>query len=138
MGFSLAVIHSFMALLLFSPEYYPKLFAIDGRLNLNGELSMILGVISLWCLSITAITSCPFMYNSVSEDHRKRGQKMGYCCLALVGGHVVVMGLAGWLKPAGWYGCLPPISLVAFIAVLIALLVKMLNKGNAKPFQSGE
>lgn len=35
-GFSLAAIHAFMALLLFTPEYYPKLFGSDGRLNLIG------------------------------------------------------------------------------------------------------
>jgi hypothetical protein len=34
-------------------------------------------------------------------------------------GHVLVMGLSGWLQPAGWPGGLPPISLLAFIAELI-------------------
>jgi DMSO/TMAO reductase YedYZ heme-binding membrane subunit len=131
MGFSLAVIHAFMALLLFSPSYYPKMFAPDGQLNLTGELSMLFGVLSLWCLSITAITSLPFMYDAVGAERWKRGQRMGYFCLALVGGHVLVMGLSGWLKPTGWHGSLPPISLVAFIGILITLLAKMLSNGNA-------
>ena len=133
MGFSLAVIHSFMALLLFSPEYYPNFFEEGGRLNLTGELSMAFGVLSLWCLSVTAITSLPFMYEAVGEDRWKRGQRMGYFCLALVAGHVLVMGFAGWLKPAGWHGYLPPISLVALIAAAVPLLVKMLGIGSSGP-----
>lgn len=134
-GFSLAAIHAFMALLLFTPEYYPKLFSSGGRLNLTGELSMMFGVLSLWCLSVTAITSLPFMYEAVGADRWKRGQRSGYICLALAGGHVLVMGISGWLKPAGWHGYLPPISLVAFIVILFALLVKTLSDRKPKPGQ---
>ena len=132
MGFSLAAIHALMALLLFTPEYYPKMYAVGGKLNLTGELSMAFGVLSFWCLSVSAITSLPFMYEAVGADRWKRGQRMGYLCLALAGAHVLVMGFAGWLKPAGWHGHLPPISLVAFIVVLIALLVKI---GSSKRVQ---
>jgi hypothetical protein len=39
--------------------------------------------------------------------------------------HVLVMGLSGWLQPAGWPGGLPPISLLAFIAALIPVLVRL-------------
>ncbi len=135
MGFSLAAIHSFMALLLFSPQNYPKLFGEDGRLNLTGELSMAFGVISLWCLSIAAITSLPFMHEAVGAARWKRGQRMGYFCLALAGGHVLVMGFTGWFKPSGWHGYLPPISLVALIAAATPLLMKMLNSVSAKSEQ---
>ena len=134
-GFSLAAIHAFMSLLLFTPEYYPKLFGSDGRLNLTGELSMAFGVLSLWCLTVTAIASFPFMYDAVGAERWKRGQRMGYLCLALAGGHVVVMGLPGWLKPAGWHGYLPPISLVAFIVILFALLMKALARRPHPPKQ---
>jgi len=137
MGFSLAVIHAFMALLLFSPNYYPVLFDMDGRLNLIGELSMAFGVVSLWCLSVAAITSLPFMFDAIGADRWKRGQRMGYFCLALVGGHVLVMGFSGWLKPSGWHGYLPPISLVAFTAVLLTLLAKFLHRKNAKGGKAG-
>lgn len=94
-GISLAAIHAFMAMLLFTPSYYPKMFEAEGRLNYTGELGMAFGVISLWCLTITAITSLPFMYEAVGADRWKRGQRMGYVCLALAGGHVFVMGIAG-------------------------------------------
>ncbi len=138
MGFSLAAIHAFMALLLFSPHHYPKLFHEAGKLNLTGELSMAFGVLSLWCLAITSITSLPFMYDAVGADRWQRGQRMGYFSLALAAGHVLVMGLSGWLTPAGWPGNLPPISLVAFIAAAIPVLIKLLWLTKAKPATAGK
>ena len=125
MGFSLAAIHALMALLIVSPHYYPKFFSEGGRMNLTGELSLLFGVLALWCLSITAITSLPFMYEAIGADRWYRGQRMGYLALMLVAAHVAVMGFSGWLKPADWPGHLPPISLVAFIAALIPLLIKL-------------
>ena len=130
---ALAAIHATMALLLFSPDYYQKFFDGAGRMNLTGELSMAFGVLSLWCLAITAITSLPFMYEAIGADRWQRGQRMGYFSLLLAAGHILVMGLSGWLQPAGWPGSLPPISLVAFIAAVIPVLVKLLWTVTAKP-----
>jgi DMSO/TMAO reductase YedYZ heme-binding membrane subunit len=132
MGFSLAAMHALMAMLLFSPNYYAKFFHESGQLNLNGELSMVFGVLSLWCLTITAITCLPFMYDAVGADRWKRGQRMGYFSLLLVAGHLIVMGLHGWLSPSGWPAYLPPISMVAFIAAIIPLLVKMTSTSKQK------
>ena len=133
MGFSLAAIHALMAMLLFSPVYYPKFFDEAGKMNLTGELSMVFGVVSLWCLAITAITSLPFMYDAVGADRWQRGQRMGYFSLTLAAGHVLVMGLSGWLATAGWPGNLPPISMVAFVAALIPVLVKLWSTVTARP-----
>jgi len=132
MGFSAASVHAFAALLLFSPSYYPQFFGTDGRLNLTGELSMAFGVLSLWCLAITAITSLPFMYEAVGADRWRRGQRMGYLSLLLAAGHVLVMGLSGWLAPAGWHASLPPISLLAFIAAIIPVLFKLLSTATPR------
>lgn len=132
MGFSMASMHAFMAMLLFTPDYYAKFFHESGQMNLTGELSMLFGVLSLWCLTITAITSLPFMYDAVGADRWHRGQRMGYFSLLLVAGHLIVMGLHGWLAPSGWPAYLPPISLVACIAAMIPLLVKMTGPSKKK------
>lgn len=126
-GFSLAAIHAFVSLLLFSPEYYSKFFLDSGKLNLIGELSMIFGVLSLWCLSITAIASLPFMYNALGVERWQRGQRLGYVTLFLAAGHVLFMGFSSWLKPESWPGHLPPISLVAFIAASFPVLIKLIR-----------
>ena len=132
-GFSLASMHALMSLLLISPHYYPKFFLESGRMNLTGELSIVFGVLSLWCLAVTAITSLPFMYDAVGAERWQRGQRMGYLCLALVAGHVLVMGFSGWLAPATWHGALPPVSLVAFIGAAVPVLLKLFSTVATKP-----
>jgi hypothetical protein len=133
MGFSLAAIHAMLTLALLSPAYYPAFFDATGKMNLTGELSIIFGVVSMWCLSITALTSLPFMFEAIGAERWQRGQWMGYFSLALAAGHVFVMGLPGWLAPAGWHGSLPPISLVAFIAAALPVLIKLLRIAMPKP-----
>ena len=49
---------------------------------------------------------------------------MGYLTLILVVGHLVILGLKGWLAPKGWQAGIPPISLVAVSVALVPLLVK--------------
>jgi DMSO/TMAO reductase YedYZ heme-binding membrane subunit len=114
-----------MSLLLISPAYYPKFFLESGKMNLTGELTMIFGVLSLWCLAVTAITSLPFIYDAVGAERWQRGQRMGYLSLSLAAGHVLVMGYSGWLTPGRWHAGLPPVSLVAFAAAMVPLLVKI-------------
>ena len=85
-----------------------------------------------WCLAITAITSLPFMRDAVGAERWQRGQRMGYFSLLLVAGHLLVMGLSGWLKPAGWPGMLPPITMVAMIVAIGPLLTKILWSATNK------
>lgn len=125
MGFSLAAIHTVMAVCVLNPAYFAKYFDADGRLNWIGELGMTVGVIALWALTIPAITTRPMMAKEIGGWRWKRTQRMGYLCLLLVVAHLVVLGLRGWLKPAGWPGGLPPISLIAVSAALVALVVKL-------------
>jgi DMSO/TMAO reductase YedYZ heme-binding membrane subunit len=124
LGFGLAAVHGIASLLLFSPANYPKFFAADGSLNLTGELSMLFGVLGFFVFAIVAITSLPGMENVMSPKRWRLVQRLGYPALLLVLGHVLVMGLEGWLKPAGWPGGLLPISLVAFIIGALALLFR--------------
>lgn len=132
-GFSLASIHTLMSLLLIGPAYYPKFFLESGQMNLTGELTMVFGVMSLWCLSVTAIASLPFMHDAVGEERWLRGQRMGYLSLGLAAAHVLVMGLAGWLTPGRWAAGLPPVSLVAFCVTSLPLLVKILGIATSRP-----
>ena len=124
MGFFLAGIHALFSLALLSPAYYAKFFDTDGRLNLEGEVAMAVGVVALFLLMSPAITTLPMMPKAIGGQRWKRSQRLGYAALIFVVVHLVVMGVEGWLAPAGWNGGLPPISLVAIIGALIPLLVK--------------
>jgi len=126
-GFSLATVHGIASLCLITPAYFDKYFAEDGRLNLEGELGLILGIIALWALSLPAITTLPMMPKAIGGMRWKRSQRMWYVCLILVVAHMVALGLRGWLSPEHWPWMLPPISLVAAIIAMIPLVVKFMK-----------
>ena len=124
MGFFLAGVHAFLSLSLLSPAYYAKYFDETGRLNLQGELAMSVGVIALFFLMAPAILTLPMMPKAVGGQRWKRGQRAGYITLVLVVAHLVVLGWKGWLEPRGWPAWIPPISLVAVLIALVPLVVK--------------
>ena len=124
MGFFLAGVHAFFSLALLSPAYYGKYFDEVGRLNLQGEIAMSVGVLALFCLLGPAVTTLPMMPKAIGGVRWKRNQRLGYVALAFVVVHLVFLGFKGWLAPGGWHGGMPPISLVAVVAALIPLLVK--------------
>ncbi len=124
MGFFLAGVHALFALALLSPAYYAKYFLPDGRLNLEGEVAIAVGVVALFLLMAPAITTLPMMPKAIGGQRWKRNQRLGYVALAFVVAHLVALGLRGWLAPADWTRGLPPISLVALVAALVPLIVK--------------
>jgi DMSO/TMAO reductase YedYZ heme-binding membrane subunit len=124
MGFFMAAVHALFSLCLLSPAYYGKYFDEGGRLNLQGEIAMAVGVVALFFLLAPAVTTLPGMPKSIGGWRWKRNQRAGYIALALVGVHLVVLGIKGWAAPGGWHGGIPPISLVAFVAALVPLFVK--------------
>ena len=123
-GFFLATIHATMSLILMKPGYFAKYFDASGRLNLQGEIGMSVGILALMFLLSPAITTLPMMPKALGGWRWKRSQKVGYLALLLVAAHMVALGLKGWLAPNNWTAGLPPISLVAFLAAVFPLLVK--------------
>jgi DMSO/TMAO reductase YedYZ heme-binding membrane subunit len=124
MGFFLAAVHAVFSLALLSPAYYGKYFDDAGRLNLEGEIAMSVGVIALFFLLAPAITTLPGMPKAIGGWRWKRNQRAGYLALTFVVVHLVALGFKGWLAPQGWNGGMPPISLIAVIAALVPLFVK--------------
>ncbi len=85
---------------------------------------MFIGVVALFFLMSPAITTLPMMPGALGGRRWKRTQRAGYLALILVVGHLVVLGLKGWLAPGGWPAGIPPISLVAVFVAVIPLIVK--------------
>lgn len=126
-GFSLIAAHVFMSLALLDPAYYAKFY--DGlRFNLTGELSLSLGVFAVWCFAMPVISSLPYMYDELGADRWLRAQRTGYIGLFLAAGHVLVMGVSGWMKPGDWPAGLPPITVLAFVIAVVPLIFLMLRK----------
>lgn len=124
-GFGLAAVHTLISLLLFTQGYYPKFFGTQGKLNLVGELSMLFGVVAFFIFLIVAVTSFPRVKAGIAPKRWKIIQRLGYLAFVFVMLHVAIMGVAGWLKPEGWPGGLLPISLIAFIVILVTLLARI-------------
>ena len=124
MGFFLAGIHALFSFCILRPAYFAKYFDAGGRLNLQGELAMAVGVVALFCLMSPAITTLPMMPKALGGWRWKRSQRLGYLALILVVVHLVALGLKGWLAPNSWTAGLPPISLLALLAALVPLVVK--------------
>lgn len=124
MGFFLAAIHAFLSLALLRPSYFGKYFDDGGRLNLQGEFAITLGVIGLFFLMSPAITTLPLMAKSLGGWRWKRSQRAGYLALFLVLLHLIVLGWKGWLAPSNWPAGLVPISLIAAVVALVPLVVK--------------
>ena len=123
-GFFLAAVHAFMSLALLRPAYFGKYFDAGGRLNLQGELALSVGVLALFFLLSPAVATLPMMPKALGGWRWKRTQRVGYLALALVALHLVSLGIKGWLAPGGWPASLPPISLIAFVGALVPLVVK--------------
>lgn len=124
MGFFLAGVHTLFSLSLLSPAYYGKYFDEAGRLNLQGEIALSVGVVALYFLLSPAVTTLPMMAKAIGGFRWKRSQHAGYTALVLVVVHLVALGYRGWLAPRGWPSGSPPISLIAVIAALVPLFVK--------------
>lgn len=124
-GFGMISMHILMSMVLLSPANYEKFFAESGKLNLAGEVTFLCGVLAYGCLLFPAITTLPYMYDALGMERWLRAQHMGYATLGLACGHTFAMGYKGWFDLSTWPGSLPPITMLGFLAALIALVVKL-------------
>ncbi len=127
-GFLLVLIHALMSFLLFSPAIYGKFFATDGSLTQLAGLAMLFGVLGfvfLWGYNLSFQT---FLREDTAFIQFITSRKVLLFALVLGGLHLFFMGYEGWLKPAGWYGGLPPVSLVAFTFFAVGYLINVLGR----------
>jgi DMSO/TMAO reductase YedYZ heme-binding membrane subunit len=127
-GFLLVLIHALMSFMLFSPSAYGKFFETDGTLTLLAGLSMLGGVLAfvvLWAYNLSFQT---FLREDQAFIRFITSRKFLLFALLLGAVHLFFMGYEGWLKPAGWHGGLPPISLVAFVFFATGYVVNLFGR----------
>jgi hypothetical protein len=127
-GFLLVLIHALMSFLVFRPSVYHQFFGANDTLNLVGGLAMLAGVLAfviLWGYNLSFQTF-------LREDHAFiafiTSRRFMLFALVLGGLHLFFMGYQGWLKPAGWHGGLPPISLVAFTIFTLGYVTNLVGR----------
>jgi len=127
-GFLLVLIHALMSFMLFSPANYGKFFADNGTLTLLAGLAMLFGVLGfvfLWGYNLSFQT---FLREDTRFIQFITSRKVLLFALVLGGLHLFFMGYEGWLKPEGWHGGLPPISLVAFTFFAVGYVINLLGR----------
>jgi hypothetical protein len=127
-GFLLVLIHALMSFMLFSPSVYAKFFLDNGSLTLLAGLSMlfgILGFVVLWGYNISFQT---FLREDKAFIQFITSRKFMLFALLLGAAHLFFMGYEGWLKPAGWHGGLPPVSLVAFAFFAVCYVMNLFGR----------
>ena len=127
-GFLLVLIHALMSFLLFKPAVYANFFAADGTLTLLAGLSMLAGVLAfvvLWAYNLSFQT---FLREDKVFISFITSRRFLIVAFILGGAHLLFMGYEGWMKPGGWHGGLPPISLVAFAVFAMAYIVNLFGR----------
>ena len=127
-GFLLVLVHALMSFLLFKPAVYGNFFSQDGTLTLFAGLSMLTGVLAfvvLWAYNLSFQT---FLREDKVFISFITSRRFLLVAFILGGAHLLFMGYAGWMKPGGWHGGLPPISLVAFAVFAMAYIVNLFGR----------
>ncbi len=127
-GFLLVLIHALISFMLFSPSVYGKFFEADGTLTLLAGLSMLGGVLAfvvLWAYNLSFQT---FLREDQAFIRFITSRTFLLLAMILGGAHVVFMGYEGWLNPSGWYGGIPPVSLVAFAFFATGYVVNLFGR----------
>lgn len=125
-GFALvlAVIHALMSVVLLHPERYPQFYE-TAQFSLAGESSLTAGILALVCL---LVLDRKYTYRKFTRqvqpasDHCQAIIRITWFFLLV---HLLTMGLPGWMTPADWPGYLLPISLIAFLLVMVALKMSL-------------
>ena len=127
-GFLLVLIHALMSFLLFKPAVYGSFFEADGTLTLTAGLSMLAGVLAfvvLWAYNLSFQT---FLREDRAFIAFITSRRFLLVAFLFGGAHLLFMGYAGWMRPAGWHGGLPPISLVAFLFFATGYVVNLFGR----------
>jgi hypothetical protein len=130
MGFLQVFIHVIMSFILLSPAIYGKFFAPDGTLTLFTGLNLLGGItafIFLWIYNISFNMELNKDKDLISFITSRNVTLFAFF---MAGAHLFFMGIEGWLKPEGWHGGLPPISLVGFVFFLIGFIINLLGRAD--------
>ena len=121
-----SLVHILLSLVLLSSGYFAKFFS-DGKMNLRGECMLLFGVLSAFLFMLSA----------------KKAAPRRTWLLTLAGSlglllHLLFRGAPGWPNVAGWYGHMPPISLLGFLLAVAATILLLMNRrdpadGPGKP-----
>ncbi|MBW2270165.1 MAG: hypothetical protein JRH16_16480 [Deltaproteobacteria bacterium] len=115
-------LHALLSFTILSSAYFPALFEGE-RMSLRGELTVCFGVLAVY-------GSWLLRRDGLRSTAKKLLQLLSTLAIA---GHLIALGSARWLDAAGWYGGMPPISLISLLFVMACLLLFLTGAGPSMP-----
>lgn len=109
-GTWLVFAHCLLSLLLFSVRAFETFLDPSGRLRLNVQFAMLVGIFGVLALA------WQHLHPSDRGVKLARGLVLGTAVA-----HVAFLGSRGWFTPDEWHGGLPPMTLLAASLGLLAL-----------------
>ena len=88
-------------------------------------ITVVLAFVVLWGYNMSFQT---FLREDKKFIQFITSRKFMLFALLLGAAHLFFMGYEGWLKPAGWHGSLPPISLVAFTFFSVGYVINLFGR----------
>lgn len=107
----LITLHAVLSLLLVSKVYFPDFYQAE-RFSFNGGVTLTAGVISI-ILFFTVFLNTAI----VRKENFGIFEILTYVFVSI---HIFFRGYKGWITVEKWHGGMPPISLITFIAIVIA------------------
>jgi hypothetical protein len=132
MGFLQVFVHLIMSFILLRPSVYDKFFEADGTLTLFTGLNLIGGITAFIFIWIYNISFNMELRKDKDLIRFITSRKVTLYAILMAGVHLFFMGFEGWLKPGGWHGGLPPISLLAFILFVLAFTINLLGRADSE------
>lgn len=113
--FYTAVAHAMISVALMGKSYYTEFEAATGLFNAKGELMLLLGSIAL------------AMFLAIRHSIKPSTWLMPLLIMTTLA-HVITFGLNRWGNIERWQGGLPPISLLAALTLLAALILAVCKR----------
>ena len=119
--FILASVHVFISFRLLGPEYFKKFYSAN-ELNLVGYFTLFFGISAF--VGIIILNSDKLLPTEegrlvIPESLKKIVRTL---IPFLIVAHLFTMGFKGWLTPNNWPGYLIPISLMAFVGMVLYII----------------
>ncbi|MBD0776769.1 hypothetical protein HPE56_03090 [Maribacter sp. ANRC-HE7] len=127
-GFVYVSIHLLMSMSILNPRYYPKFFASDYTLSLQGSIVILAGILGFTLAGIHHFSFKEGAKRAYPIIVAVKSKKIVVCTMLFFGCHVFFMGFKGWLGIDQWHGGLPPISLLSFSLFLMGFMVNLLGR----------
>lgn len=120
-------LHMLLALMVFTPAYFPKFFSETGKLSDIGQISAFAAVLGFVIFIIIAITSLPSVAEKMTGQNWLIVQRSGLIAVVLSVLHFIVFKWRGWFNWDNWNNNIPPGTFVVTVFILLVFLIRVIT-----------